>query len=98
MVSKIKLTEGRKSRGDGRANYTELEKRLFAFLSEKNRISSIEIATRRGDDSIFGRNNVVTRMRQLSDKMVRNGEKWVICKTKQRGPKPTEFWLERKRA
>ena len=32
------------------------------------------------------------------DKMLANGEKFTLEKTKRQGPRPAEFWLERRRA
>jgi len=95
MGNSFKLSE------TGPNNYTKLERDLFALLpfSMRDKISSTELASKwQGKRNIFGRNNVLSRIRLLSTKMVENGEKVVIMKTKQRGPKPAEFWLERKRA
>jgi len=104
MGNKVKLTEGRRARrerGDkdyrDSHNYTDLELKLFAHLPEKSRITSIELAGKMGETGIYGRNNVVGRLKQLSKKLKENGEKVSIMQTKRSGPRPAEFWIERRR-
>lgn len=89
MVKKMTLSEV------GRYNYSPMEKRLFALLSDK-KTTSIEMSSKLfGDDSLFGRNNVVSRMTMLKKKIIQNGEPFWIADSGARGPKPKEYWLEK---
>jgi hypothetical protein len=81
---------------EGPCNYTELEMKLFSMLSFKDKISSKEIAEKYFGDDIFGKNNVLSRMRLMNEKMDQNCEKYLIIKSPRRGPRPALFWLERR--
>ncbi len=98
-VSRSMATNHKPALGEGgRHGYTDIEKRLFRFLSETKKITSITLAEKHfgaGDLPLYGRNNVVSRMRLLRDKIAENKEPFRIAISKRSGPKPQEFWIER---
>jgi DNA-binding response OmpR family regulator len=91
MPIKIKLKNGA---------YSEKELALLSMLSdERNKVSSKQLATKHfGRENILILNNVIASMRRLKEKMDENAEPYKLMKTKPRGPRPAEFWLERRRA
>ena len=81
--------------------YSEGELILFAFLPQSGaRINSKELLTLRKKANRWHPNNplqvINVTMRSLKDKIESNGEKFELCRTDRRGPRPIEFWLERR--
>jgi hypothetical protein len=86
----IKLKDG------GRYNYTDIERRLFSLLSEKQRTTSLDLAEKCFGGELFSRNNAVARMRTLIAKVEQNEEPFRIASDPvRRGPRPSEYWIER---
>jgi len=93
MNNKAKLSSG------DRHKYTDKDLALFSLLSERDKIDSKELAVRYFKKrSMYDRQNITSSMKNLRDKMLANGEKFTLEKTKRQGPRPAEFWLERRRA
>jgi hypothetical protein len=92
MNMNIKLSRHLKHR------YTDREQLLFSMLLKSKRISTNDIIQKLFRDELTGRQNAIATMNHFSRKLMENDEKFIIEKSKRRGPRPIEFWLERKRA
>lgn len=91
MAKRVALTSG------ARYNYSPIEQKLFSLLSEKEKITSTFLAKECFGKELYARNNAVTRMRLLSEKVRLNEEPFRIASgaATQRGPRPKEYWIER---
>jgi len=91
MAKRIALTTG------ARYNYSPIEQKMFSLLSEQEKITSTHLAKECfGKQELYARNNAVTRMRLLSEKVKLNKEPFRIASgSTQRGPRPKEYWIER---
>jgi hypothetical protein len=80
--------------------YSKGERSLFSLLpADGTSITSHELVRRRQKREENWRidypgNTVSTLMRSLIRKVARNKEPFKLRKSKQRGPYPTEYWIE----
>jgi predicted SAM-dependent methyltransferase len=84
--------------------YTATEKILFSFIpKDGRRINSGKLVEKLTAHRVkreyswpvdYPRNTVSTTMRHLIKKIEAQSEKIVLRKTHQRGPYPTEYWIE----
>lgn len=85
--------------GKNGVDYSPAERALFELLPVKpKRISSTELVTQRyGSEVPFHAQSIIrSTMDSLIRKIEANREPFRVLKTPRAGPKPTEFWLEKR--
>ena len=77
-------------------SYSPGEKKMLALLKSKPQ-TSIALAEKFYDKQrpYYDRQVVVGLLSNLASKAKRNGEPFVIQRTKRAGPKPISFWIEK---
>ena len=77
--------------------YSKGEMRLFKMMpKDGTRVTTQDLVGRKSWGGIeFPRNSLNVTINSLREKVAKNKEAFKIMKTKQRGPHPIEYWIER---
>jgi hypothetical protein len=80
-----------------KVNYSERERELFAAIAKRNRLTTTDLLKLKPSNSFHKYQSMLSSLVLLSRKIAANDERFRLHRSKQRGPYPIEWWLEKKR-
>jgi hypothetical protein len=94
MMRKLKLVPGKVS-------YSPMERKLFSYLARGKKLSSTVLLQRLYKDAVnkhfHARETMNASLTSLKKKLAFNRSPIVLCNSALSGPKPKEWWLEKRR-
>ena len=86
---------------EGRERYTSKEKAVWSAIPKKEgkRITTSDLIVKVYDDREpeHARESVMLHAKHLIEKIKKNREPFVLCRSSRLGPYPSEFWIERRK-